>query len=68
MAEDAASAEPLWTAGEVASYLRVTEGTINQWAKLGRIPVVKVGSLNRFRRSEIDAWLAENAKPAREAV
>jgi predicted DNA-binding transcriptional regulator AlpA len=29
---------------------------------------VKVGSLSRFRKSEIDAWLARNAKPAAEAV
>jgi excisionase family DNA binding protein len=66
MTETTASTEPLWTAQEVAAYLQVAEGTVNQWVKLGKIPVVKVGALNRFRRSEIDAWLARNAKPVAE--
>ena len=54
----------LWTAEEVAEYLQVSGGTINQWVKAGRIPVVKVGKLNRFRREDIDSWLGENTIPA----
>ena len=64
MADDNGNTDPLWTAEEVAEYLRLAETTVSQWAKIGRIPVVKVGALNRFRKSEIDAWLASNAKPA----
>ncbi|SBS70797.1 helix-turn-helix domain-containing protein [uncultured Microbacterium sp.] len=29
-----------------------------------RIPYLKVGKLVRFRPSELEAWLAENAMPA----
>ncbi len=58
----------LWTAEEVAGYLQVSEGTVNQWVKFGRIPVVKVGRLNRFRPADIDRWLEENARPAEEAA
>ncbi len=49
--------EGLWVAEDVASYLRVSVRTVGQWAKSGRLPVVKVGSLNRFRREDIDEWL-----------
>jgi excisionase family DNA binding protein len=62
--ESPASNDALMTAEEVAEHLRVSEGTINQWVKAGRIPVVKVGKLNRFRRSDIEAWVESNSKPA----
>lgn len=61
------SATTLWTAAEVAERLQVAEGTVNQWVKLGKIPVVKVGSLNRFRPADIEAWIAERARPASDA-
>ena len=32
--------------------------------KTGKIPVTKVGALNRFRRADIDAWLKESSRPA----
>lgn len=58
--------DPLMTAEEVAAHLQVSEGTVNQWVKAGRIPVVKVGRLNRFRRADIDAWVDERARDASE--
>lgn len=45
------------TADEVAVYLRVEEATVRQWVKLGKIPFGKAGSLTRFDRDEIDAWV-----------
>jgi excisionase family DNA binding protein len=56
--------DQLWTAEEVATLLQVSEGTVNQWVKSGRIPVVKVGRLNRFNRADIEAWLDENKRSA----
>lgn len=61
-------ADPLWTAEEVAAYLRISDNTVNQWAKIGRIPVVKVGSLNRFRKSVIDRWLEMNERTLEQMV
>ncbi len=58
------NSEPLLTSVQVADWLQVKESTVNQWAKVGKLPVVKVGILNRFRRSEIEAWLASNSRPA----
>lgn len=62
--QDGNQENALWTADEVAAYLQVSEGTVKQWVKFGRIPVTKVGSLNRFRREDIDAWLKESSRPA----
>lgn len=56
----------LMTAAELAEYLKVKPSTIETWAKNGKLPLVKVGSLNRFRRSDIDAWLAKNERPVEE--
>lgn len=56
--------EELWTAAEVAVHLRIAKGTVDQWAKLGRIPVIKVGRRNRFRKSDIDRWLAQSTRLA----
>ena len=42
---------------EVAKYLGMTERTIYQWAQQGKIPAFKVGSVWRFRRSDVDKWL-----------
>jgi excisionase family DNA binding protein len=66
MANDGSNtSESLWTVEDVAAHLKVPEGTVNQWVKVRSLPVVKVGRLNRFRRSEIDAWVAEqNTAPA----
>ena len=45
---------------EVAKYLGVTERTLYQWAQTGKVPALKVGSVWRFRRNEIDRWLESN--------
>lgn len=63
MAEnDSNQPEPLMTAEEVAARLKVSEGTVGQWVKAGRIPVVKVGKLNRFRSADIEAWIDERTR------
>lgn len=61
MEEPNSNTDPLMTADEVAEYLSVETSTVKKWAKLRKIPVQKVGSLNRFRRSAIDAWLEKQA-------
>lgn len=51
--------EPLMTEDEVADYLRVAPSTVRKWVKLNKIPFVKAGSLNRFRREDVDRWTKE---------
>lgn len=64
MAEEARNtSNRLWTDEDVAKFLQVSPATVRKWAKLGRIPVRKAGSLNRFDPAEIEQW----TRPAPEA-
>jgi excisionase family DNA binding protein len=49
-----------------AEYLRVPAGTLSQWRYLGRGPAyAHVGRAVRYRKVDLDAWLAENTiRPA----
>ncbi len=53
--------EGLMTVDELASYLSISTGTIYNRVSKGEIPFVKVGAAVRFRRSEIDRWVEEQA-------
>ena len=58
--------EPLLTVEEVAHLLGVPRQTIYNWVYAKRIPHVKPSrSLLRFRREEIEAWLAARSVPER---
>ena len=50
------------TIKEVAEYLRITEKTAYRLASERKIPAFKVGGSWRFRKSEIDAWIDEDAR------
>ena len=50
--------ERLMTAGEVASYLCCSLSTVRRMVQRDMVPHYRLGKLVRFRRSEIDAWLA----------
>jgi nitrogen PTS system EIIA component len=49
----------IMTVHEVAKYLRLSEATIYQMARTGRIPVFHMGRIWRFKRVDIEAWLAK---------
>lgn len=49
--------EVLLTLREVCEVLRIRPSTLYAWVARGKIPYVKVGSLLRFRRSDILARL-----------
>lgn len=52
----------LATPADLAEYLSLPEATLAQWRYLGKGPRwIKVGRHCRYRWSEIDAWLDENA-------
>ena len=62
-----AKEQPLMTAGEVASYLRCSISTVRRLTRRGELPHYRLGKIVRFRRDEIDAWLAgrhEGAVPS----
>lgn len=49
---------PVMSVKEVADYLQVHPSTIYRLLKRGTIPAFRVGSDWRFRKADLDAWLA----------
>ncbi len=43
---------------ELADYVGVSKDTIRNWIKSSDIPAHKVGRLWKFKKSEIDQWIA----------
>lgn len=63
MSDDARN-DGLWGYDEVGEYLGVSPNTVRRWANEKRLPLVKVGSLNRFRPQDIREWVEGRAQPA----
>jgi excisionase family DNA binding protein len=51
------------TPKEVAEYLHIHQNTLYKLIHLSEIPSFKIGSDHRFRRSEIEEWIAEKELP-----
>lgn len=52
--------DDILTIEEVAKYLRVSDRTVYDWAQKGEIPAGKIGTVWRFKKSEVENWV--NAK------
>jgi excisionase family DNA binding protein len=48
----------LWTAQEVAAFLRLNEQTVRRMAARGDLPCVRVGGGLRFVPSDITRWVS----------
>jgi len=46
---------------QAAEYLGITVGTAYQWRSQHKIPYTKVGRSVKFKKEELDAWLAQNS-------
>jgi len=60
MVEDA-----ILTIEEVAKYLRVSERTVYDWAQKGEIPSGKIGTVWRFKKTEIEQWVNDRLSAGR---
>ncbi|MDE5898327.1 MAG: PTS sugar transporter subunit IIA [Treponemataceae bacterium] len=66
--------DDILTIEEVAKYLRVSDRTVYDWAQKGEIPAGKIGTVWRFKKSEVEKWVNErlsagsNAAAAETAV
>ena len=49
----------IMTMKEVADYLKINDKTAYKLTAEGKIPGFKVGGAWRFKKSEIDSWIAE---------
>ncbi len=54
------AAGEILTLEEVAAYLKAGKRTVYRLAQRGEIPAFKLGGTWRFRRSELDSWIAES--------
>jgi PTS system nitrogen regulatory IIA component len=52
-------ADDILTIDEVAQYLRVSERTVYEWAQKGDIPCGKIGTVWRFKKTDIEKWVNE---------
>jgi len=57
--------EGLLTAPEVARILHVSRSLVYQLVSGGDLPSLKVGSARRFRRQEVQRYLAKHSGPIR---
>lgn len=48
------------TLDEVAAYLKAGKRTVYRLAAEGKLPAFKLGGTWRFRRSDLDEWIAVN--------
>ena len=54
--------ERLWTAEDVAAFLGLHPQTVYAKSRAGEIPSHKIGRSLRFRPSEVQAWVEEQAR------
>lgn len=51
--------EQIMTVKDVASYLKLNERTVYRITTAAKIPAFKVGTSWRFKKEEIDIWIAQ---------
>ena len=60
--------EMLWTAREVATYLRASISWVYKAAERGELPCIRLGAMLRFDPAAIRAWLSSRAAGATAAI
>jgi excisionase family DNA binding protein len=50
--------DEILTLDEVAAYLKAGKRTVYRLAAEGKLPAFKLGGTWRFRRTELDSWIA----------
>ncbi|NCP64117.1 MAG: helix-turn-helix domain-containing protein [Paraglaciecola sp.] len=58
--------DEILTIKEVADFLKVNERTVYRLAAAKKIPAFKVGNAWRFKKIEIDKWIAEQSSQGKE--
>jgi excisionase family DNA binding protein len=58
--------DEILTIKEVAEFLKVNERTVYRLAAAKKIPAFKVGNAWRFKKIEIDAWIAEQSSQGKD--
>ena len=58
-------ADPLLDANDAAAVLKISAYTVRQRARRREIPAIRLGKFWRFRRSSLDAWIADQERMRR---
>lgn len=58
----------IMTIREVADYLKINDKTAYKLVAEGKIPGFKVGGAWRFKKSEIEAWIAKKTAPRKNKI
>ncbi len=54
--------QELLTIGETAKEFRITEQSMRNWTKRGKIPMVRLGRRLLYRREDVDEFIRQNLK------
>ena len=60
--------DTILTIEEVANYLRVSDRTVYDWAQRGEIPAGKIGTVWRFKKSEVEKWVNERLSSSTDRI
>ncbi|MFZ5532198.1 MAG: methylation-associated defense system helix-turn-helix domain-containing protein MAD1 [Pseudomonadota bacterium] len=60
--------DEILTIDEVAAYLKAGKRTVYRLAASGKIPAFKLGGTWRFRRAELDQWIASQIGEATDSA
>jgi excisionase family DNA binding protein len=60
--ENQTVADQLLDANDAAAVLKISAYTVRQRARRREIPAIRLGKFWRFRRSSLDAWIAEQER------
>lgn len=60
--------DEILTIDEVAAYLKAGKRTVYRLASSGKIPAFKLGGTWRFRRAELDQWIASQIGEATDSA
>ncbi len=55
------------TLDEVAAYMKAGKRTVYRLAAEGKLPAFKLGGMWRFRRSDLEMWIAAQSKRSEDA-
>ena len=59
MEKEAKGGTHLMDVQQTANYLGLSVGTIYQWRSQHKIPYIKVGRKLKFKKDQLDQWLAD---------
>ena len=66
MVKNPGGIKPTMSHSEAAAFLNVTKQTLYDWVSEKKIPFIKSGSKNLFKRDQLEEWMKDRSCKARE--